>query len=106
MNSLVTFSQNRPVTEVKLATVGIISILGNIRAVFFENRQKKNKFRNNIKTVFKTLKALSNYLNKRQSFLTSDYSTSNTPPAVYDTDLENFWTQKSMIHKIASLIKV
>jgi len=37
MSSLVTFSQYRPVTEVKLATVGLISILGNIRAVFFEN---------------------------------------------------------------------
>jgi len=96
-NSLVTFSQNRPVTEVKLATVGLISILGNIRAVFLKIIKRKYQFWNDIKTVYKTLKALSNYLNKRQSYLTSDYSISNAPPAVYDTDLENFWTQKSMV---------
>ena len=32
-NSLVEFSKYRPVVEVKLATVGIFSILGNIRSV-------------------------------------------------------------------------
>jgi hypothetical protein len=41
MNILVKFSFYRPVAEVKLATVGIISILGNIRSVFFENYFKK-----------------------------------------------------------------
>jgi len=51
MNSLVTFSYYRPVTEVKLATVGIISVLGNIRSVFFENRKKKFKmFKKSLKT--------------------------------------------------------
>ena len=34
MNTLVTFSNYRPVKEVKLAIVGIVSILGNIRSVF------------------------------------------------------------------------
>jgi hypothetical protein len=33
MNSLMTFSNIRPVVEVKLAIVGIISILGNLRSV-------------------------------------------------------------------------
>lgn len=32
-NSLVEFSKYRPIVEVKLATVGIFSILGNIRSV-------------------------------------------------------------------------
>ena len=34
INSLVIYSYIRPVEEVKLATVGIIAILGNIRSVF------------------------------------------------------------------------
>jgi hypothetical protein len=34
INNLVTFSYYRPVAEVKQATVGIISILGNIRSVY------------------------------------------------------------------------
>jgi len=37
MNSLVTYSNIRPVKEVKLATVGIIAILGNLRSVFEHN---------------------------------------------------------------------
>ncbi len=41
------------------------------------------------------LKGLSNYLNMRQTYLESDYSASNAPAASYDSDLENFWTQKS-----------
>jgi len=36
INSLVKFSIIRPVEEVKLATVGIIATLGNIRSVFFK----------------------------------------------------------------------
>ena len=40
-------------------------------------------------------KGLSNYLNMRQANLYSDFKISNTPAASYDTDLENFWTQKS-----------
>ena len=31
----------------------------------------------------------------RQTFLKTDFSTSNTLATTYDTDLENFWTQKS-----------
>jgi hypothetical protein len=38
---------------------------------------------------------LSTYLNMRQNFLETDFSTSNTHAAIYDADLENFWTQKS-----------
>jgi len=33
MESLVTFSFNRPVKEVQLALVGVINILGNLRSV-------------------------------------------------------------------------
>jgi hypothetical protein len=33
INSLLTFSYKRPVKEVKIATVGIIAILGNLRSV-------------------------------------------------------------------------
>ncbi len=36
INSLVKFSYFRPVAEVKLATVGIITILGNIRSVLIK----------------------------------------------------------------------
>jgi hypothetical protein len=31
--SLLTYSYTRPVDEIKLATVGIVSILGNLRSV-------------------------------------------------------------------------
>jgi len=31
----------------------------------------------------------------RQTFLKTDFSSSNTLVASYDADLENFWTQKS-----------
>ena len=37
INSLVSFSMYRPVDEVKLALVGIISILGNMRSVFLNS---------------------------------------------------------------------
>jgi hypothetical protein len=33
----------------------------------------------------------------RQNFLLADFITSNTPALLYDADLENFWTQKSII---------
>ena len=55
------------------------------------------------------VKGLSNYLNRRQPYLSSDYSLSNARLAVYDTDLENFWTQKSevfRIHKIGVLFLI
>ena len=31
----------------------------------------------------------------RQTFLETDFTTSNTLAITYDADLENFWTQKS-----------
>ncbi len=34
-------------------------------------------------------------MNKRQPFLSDDFLVSNLPTPFYDTDLENFWTQKS-----------
>jgi len=42
-------------------------------------------------------KGLSKYLNMRQPYLYSDFLQSTSLPAIYDTDLENFWTQKSKI---------
>ena len=45
--------------------------------------------------IFQNNKGLSNYLNMRQNFLKTDFSTSNTLATTYDADLENFWTQKS-----------
>ena len=44
-----------------------------------------------------TLKGLSNYLNMREPYLHSDFLQSTSLPIIYDTDLENFWTQKSII---------
>ena len=41
------------------------------------------------------LKGTSNYLNMRQTYLESDFKASNAPAPTYDSDLENFWTQKS-----------
>ena len=43
------------------------------------------------------LKGLSNYLNFREPFLDSDFTQSTSLPVIYDTDLENFWTQKSIL---------
>jgi hypothetical protein len=43
------------------------------------------------------LKGLSNYLNLRGTYILLDYSESTSLPVSYDTDLENFWTQKSTI---------
>ena len=43
-------------------------------------------------------KGLSNYLNQRQGFLYLDYAQSLILPLtnnLYDSDLENFWTQTS-----------
>jgi hypothetical protein len=40
MNSLVSFSLRRPVSEVKLAVVGIVSVLGNLRSVFKKQTSK------------------------------------------------------------------
>ena len=40
---------------------------------------------------------MSNYLNLRQTYLNADYLSSNAPATSYDTDLENFWTQNSII---------
>ena len=39
---------------------------------------------------------MSNYLNKRETYLDSDFTESNVPATQYDTDLENFWTQTSI----------
>ncbi len=46
--------------------------------------------------VFLHQKGLSNYLNKRDTYLDSDFTESNVPATQYDTDLENFWTQTSI----------
>jgi hypothetical protein len=72
IQALVGFSQIRPIDEVLKTTVGIISVLGNVRS------------------------GISNYLNLRQPYLLLDYFKSKTLPKSYDTDLENFWTQKSL----------
>jgi len=32
----------------------------------------------------------------REQYLKADFSMSATQPSVYDTDLENFWTQTSL----------
>jgi hypothetical protein len=74
-----TFSYIRPVDEVKLASSGFISVLGNIRS------------------------GLSNFLNLRENFLKVDFAASSSLPLVYDTDLENFWTQTSKIKKVSKL---
>ena len=71
IQSLYKFSKIRPIKEVKQATVGIVSIIGNLRS------------------------GMSNYLNMRQPYLESDFAASNAMPISYDSDLENFWTQKS-----------
>ena len=42
---------------------------------------------------------MSNYLNSRQTYLDSDFFISTAPATTYDTDLENFWTQSSIIFK-------
>jgi hypothetical protein len=41
------------------------------------------------------IKGLSNSLNMRESYLVSDFLQSISLPTNYDTDLENFWSQKS-----------
>jgi len=38
---------------------------------------------------------MSNYLNVREPYLHSDFGISTKLESFYDTDLENFWTQKS-----------
>jgi hypothetical protein len=40
-------------------------------------------------------KGLSDYLNLREPFLDADFTQSTSLPVIYDTDLENIWTQKS-----------
>ena len=43
----------------------------------------------------KYFKGLSNYLNSRETYLDSDFFVITASSKSYDTDLENFWTQKS-----------
>ena len=93
--SLVTVSNFRPVDEVKLTSVGIISILGNLRSVYLETKWKKKFNLYQINTKYYLKKGLSNYLNKRETYLDSDYLISTAPAPTYDTDLENYWTQSS-----------
>ena len=38
---------------------------------------------------------MSNFLNMREPYLSSDFLEATSLPAAYDTDLENYWTQKS-----------
>ena len=40
-------------------------------------------------------KGINNYLNMRETYLHSDFGISIALEMFYDTDLENFWTQKS-----------
>ena len=42
-------------------------------------------------------KGLSSYLNLRDTYLFSDFTEATAKPTYYDTDLENFWTQKSFL---------
>ena len=41
--------------------------------------------------------SMSNYLNGRQMYLDVDYLESISPLPTYDSDLENFWSQKSKL---------
>ena len=63
-----TFSDISSIDELKQASIGIIATIGNLNS------------------------ALSLSLNGREPYLQSDYKEDKDPPAVYDTDLENFWT--------------
>jgi len=93
------FSNSRPIDEVKLTTIGIVSVLGNLRSVDY---RYKLLWSNLVKIAidFFEKKGLSNYLNKRETYLDSDYSISIAPAANYDTDLENFWTQSGKFYFI------
>lgn len=51
--------------------------------------------KNNVIIQQQQQKGLSNYLNGRASNLNSDLSSATSLPAVYDTDIENFWTNIS-----------
>ena len=109
--SLMAFSNSRPIKEIHLSLIGVQSILGNLRSVntnfFFLNysiiplsrteRVLKNWFREFVIRGFLIKKkGSSNYLNKRETYLDADYLVSTAPAATYDTDLENFWTQSSI----------
>ena len=48
---------------------------------------------------------MSNYLNSREPYLHSDFSESKSLPDIYDSDLENFWTQKSKLFSNLDLIE-
>ena len=66
--SLRTLSAKSSLEEVKKASVALVSAIGNVNS------------------------GLSNYLNGRESFLSSDYRQATQLPEYYDTDLENYWT--------------
>ncbi len=105
--SLVTFSNSRPIKEINLSLIGIQAILGDLRSVntyyllwnlSWSELKKfmKNLFNEFVICFLLIKKGLSNYLNKRETYLDSDFLVITAPAATYDTDLENFWTQSSI----------
>ena len=62
------FTSSSSVEELKQAVVSIASLIGNVNS------------------------GLSIYLNKRDTYINSDYNSAVDLPMYYDTDVENFWT--------------